>query len=352
MKGVGINPYSQPHYLDHLAIVCILQDVPLLIVDDSLEQLARQCYPGLNILKLEYGEFSPEYLIANFDYFISSDLWDRNILKQKFSALENAYGKPMRSVHCPHGFSDKGFYLKKSVDEDVLLYYGEHMLELFKREGVYDRIHQIVRSGNYRATYYNQNKAYLDNIAEAEVFSKFGKKQTTILYAPTWVDLEQTSSYFDAAEALFSSLPDEYNLVVKLHPRLELDDTPRYYQLLGKYESKKNIVFIKDLPLIYPLLAGSDIYLGDVSSVGYDFLTFDRPMYFLNPKKFDYYLFRCGEVISPEEYTTVFERIKRTVEEDQGKYQKIRKEAYDYTFGKERKFEDIKDEVDKCLSLT
>lgn len=343
--GIGVNLYSQPHYLDHLAVVCIILGVPLLILEESIEQLARHCYPGLKILSLDFHEFNPEYLIANFDYIVSSDLWDRRVMRQKFAALEAQYGKTLRCVHCPHGFSDKAFYLRKSAEEDILMVYGEHMLDMLRREGVYDHLNQYVISGNYRCTYYQQNQASLDKIIADEVLSHFDAKRPTILYAPSWIDLERSSSYFEAAETLFDHLPDDYNMIVKLHPRLELDDTANYYRLLGKYEGRKNLVFIKDLPLIYPLLASSDIYVGDVSAIGYDYLWFNRPMFFLNPRGITQTIFQCGTVLSPEEFSKLYDRMKQVLPEDAQRYKQIREETYLYTFGKARSFEDIRSEI-------
>lgn len=351
-KGVGLKHYSQAHFLDHIAVICAIQKVPMILLDEPIDELIQKCYPDIDFISLDYHDFSPEYLISNYDYFISSHQWNRDTLKKTFEELEQAYGKPMRSIHIPHGFSDKAFYLSRSVDEDILLYYGQHMLDMFKNEGVIERIHQSVRIGNCRYTYYKMHKERFDTLISEAVLNKFAKKQTTILYAPTWVDTEQNSSYFQAAQDLFDKLPDHYNLIVKLHPRLEMDDTVAYYQLLGKYDSKPNIQFIKDMPLVYPILAASDIYLGDASSVGYDFLTFNRPMYFLNQRRMDFYLFRCGTVIPPEDYSSIYQRIQETFPKDAEKFSKTRKEVYDYTFGPELSFEEIKSQIDKCLDLT
>src|SRR4029078_13076147 len=106
-------------------------------------------------------------------------------------------------------------------------------------------------------------------------------------------------------------LPPDYNLLVKLHPRLELDEPGLYYHLIGKYEKKPNVLFLKDFPLVYPFLAKASLYMGDMSSVGYYFLPFDRPMFFLNQQKRDsktdrgLTLFQCGTEIHPDQYKDI-----------------------------------------------
>ena len=135
MKGVGLNPQSQIHYTDHLAPLCILMDIPLLFIDALDYELGQKYYPGLKALKQEYEAFNPEFLISQYDVLFMSDLWDRNSFHERFGPLEAKYKKILRHVHCPHGYSDKAFYLKKSALEDILLVYGNSMLDMFKRTG-------------------------------------------------------------------------------------------------------------------------------------------------------------------------------------------------------------------------
>lgn len=350
-SAAGINPQSQIHYTDHLAVVCILMDIPLIFIDPTDYQLGTRYYPGLKTELLPYQELSPEYLIANYDVLFMSDLWDKHTFHQKFGSLEKKYKKTLRHVHCPHGFSDKGFYLKKCANEDIALLYGQNMIDQLKHHEVFEELSHYVLTGNYRYTYFKQNKEFYDHIIENEILSSFAKKQPIILYAPTWLDLEESTTFFDAYSYILGNLPDSYNLIVKLHPRLELDDTANYYHIVGKFEGKSNILFLKDFPLVYPLLAYSDIYLGDMSSIGYDFLPFNKPMFFLNKQKRDpitdrgLYLFRCGIDIKPDAYPLIYKFIEANLQNDQDRFRKIRQEVYEYTFGNERPFAEIKQEI-------
>lgn len=350
-KAVGLNPQSQIHYIDHLAVVCILMDIPLLFIDPNDHSLGTRYYPELKTELLDYQELSPEYLIANYDVLFLSDLWDKNTFHDKFASLETKYKKILRHVHCPHGFSDKGFYLKKCANEDIALLYGQNMIDQLKHHEVFEDLSYYVMTGNYRYSYFKQHKKFYDNLIENEVLSKFAKKQPVILYAPTWLDLEESTTFFDAYSYILGNLPDNYNLIVKLHPRLELDDTANYYHIVGQFETKPNILFLKDFPLVYPLLSHTDIYLGDMSSIGYDFLPFNRPMFFLNKQRRDpktdrgLYLFRCGVDIKPDAYPLIYQFIEANLKDDQTRFSALRKEVYDYTFGQERAFSDIKADI-------
>jgi hypothetical protein len=349
--SVGINPQSQVHYIDHLAVICILMDIPLIFTDPIDQELGIQYYPGLNSKLLEYKEMTPEYLMTNYEVLFMTDLWDKYTFHEKFGPFEKKHQKILRHVHCPHGFSDKGFYLKKVADEDIALLYGQNMIDQLKHHHVFANLGNYVITGNYRYSFFKQHRSFYDEIVEKEVFSKFSKKQSVILYAPTWLDLEESTTFFDAYSYILGNLPDNYNLIVKLHPRLELDDTVNYYQIVGKYEKKPNIIFLKDFPLVYPLLAHTDIYLGDTSSVGYDFLPFNKPMFFLNKQKRDsktdrsVYLFRCGIDIKPDAYPLLYQFIAANLEDDQIRFSQIREEVYKYTFGSEKSITEIKSDI-------
>lgn len=350
-KGIALNPASQVHYIDHLAVIAIIMEIPLLFLEASDLAIGLRYYPGLHAFKHNYEGFSPEFLIANYDVSFMTDLWDRRTMREKFAPLENKYGKVWRNVHCPHGFSDKGFYLEKSAMEDIVLLYGNNMIHQLQERGVWDRVNKFVISGNYRYTYYKRNAKFYDDIMETEILSQFDKKRPIILYAPTWLDLEESTTFFDAYSFILDDLPPDFNIIVKLHPRLELDDTANYYRIIGRYEGRKNIVFLKDFPLIFPLLAYTDIYIGDMSSIGYDFLIFDKPLFLLNKQNRNaqtdrgLYLFRCGTEIRPKQYPDLYGIIEKNWPLDHERFSAIRREVWDYTFGAERPFEDIRSDI-------
>ena len=98
-------------------------------------------------------------------------------------------------------------------------------------------------TGNYRYTFFKQNEAFYQKVFLEDIQSKFDKQRPLILYAPTWVDFEESTSFFDCYNYILDQLPSDYNLIVKLHPRLELDDPVAYYRIIGRYEQKKMSFF-------------------------------------------------------------------------------------------------------------
>ncbi len=360
-KGVALVGDSQVNNADHLGPIAAIMGIPLLFLNESDTDLCKDIYPDIEIGTPPYSEFHAEYMISTYDVLFLSDLWPQNKFENTFGELQIKYKKPMRHVFCPHGYSDKSYYLVDCVNEDVPLIYGQNMLDLLKEHHVDHLLKQHVITGNYRYTYYKKHKEHFDKIVQERYLSQFEKKQTTLLYAPTWMDMEEASTFFDSLEALLDQLPDEYNMIVKLHPRLEVHSCPEldtaalYHHLIGKYLKKKNVVFVEYFPLVFPLLAATDIYIGDTTSVGYDFLIFNKPMFFLNKFRRDpktdrnAYLFRAGVSVVPEDYKNLYKIINANLKKDQQLYSEVRKSIWDYTFGPERDFKDIKEDIITAL---
>lgn len=134
-----------------------------------------------------------------------------------------------------------------------------------------------------------------------------------------------------AYQTLTASIPSDWTLIIKPHPHLQCP-----------LESTSRIIVLKDYPPIYPLLAQVDAYLGDMSSIGYDFLTFRRPLLFYNPQKRDpqkdpgLYLTQCGKRIREEENP-----FKILEAEDFSPFVKIQDRVYHETFAKEGNFHEI-----------
>ncbi len=357
LKGVALVGDYQVNNADHLGPIASIMDVPLLFLNESDTELCVDLYPDVAIGTPPYEEFNAEYMIRHYDVLFLSDLWPQEKFEQTFGELEKEHHKKLRHVFCPHGFSDKSYYLVDCVYEDISLIYGQNMLDMIKEHQKEHLLKNYVLTGNYRYTYYKKHRKHLDKIVEDRYLSRFASRQTTILYAPTWMDMEEASTFFDAIEELLDSLPDHFNMLVKIHPRLEVhsqpdkDNTALYHYLVGKYSKKPNVVFVEYFPLVFPLLAASDIYLGDSSSVGYDFLAFNRPMFFLNkfrrnPKQDrSALLFTAGTSLLPEEYGLLYKIIEKQLPRDQEMYSDIRGKLWDYTFGAERSFDEIKKDI-------
>ncbi|MES2200338.1 MAG: CDP-glycerol glycerophosphotransferase family protein [Chlamydiota bacterium] len=333
-------------YLDHLAPICYLMNMPLIITEEKTYSSALTFYPQIETIKKDHIELSTDFLAENFDViFESGKFWSME-LKPLFSLLHK---KEMRFVFCPHGNSDKGHSIKNPIDQDLSLVYGNHMVDLLTKTGAIRHITSLVRTGNYRLPFYRKYQSFYDSLVEKQISHKIDAAKKVILYAPTWQDGENPTSFFTCTKKLIEELKNDFTLIIKLHPFLEEFHPAHTYYITSLYENVPGVIFLNNFPSIYSLLRICDLYIGDYSSIGYDFLAFNRPLYFLTEKDPALSMLHpCGLVIPEVEGINAF--IQKTLEFNQKEKEASRKSLYTHAFGEERSFADIEQEIAKKIT--
>ena len=355
-KAAGLIYGPELHHLDHLGPLCSMMQIPLIITEEEIAIAANKYYPDLDVIFSDYLAVA-QHLVQHFDiifYSIARDIFDEVFFfSQKFSH------KKVHTIWSPHGNSDKGnatFFMEALKKEKAALVYGQKMIDFMKKKKVFDQLKAYAVTGNYRYTYYKKHKSFYDQVTEQEIKRRL-KKASKTFFAPTWQDYEKSSSFFDACPYLADQLPDDVNLIVKLHPNLLLQNNLKTEEVLWKYEDRDNILFLAQFPPVYPLLELADIYVGDMSSIGYDFLAFDKPMFFLNQNNRDVntdpglYLYQCGVEIKPERYKDIYRIIDDHLKFELREYSSIRKKIYDYTFGNEKSWDELRKEIEEIYPV-
>ncbi len=332
-------------YLDHLGVLCHIMNMPLFITEEDTYKQAKIFYPQIISIQKNAEELDVDFLSTHFDALFESGKF---FALQLGPIIELLYQKKMRFIYCPHGHSDKGHSAKHFASQDISLVYGNHMKDLLKETGAMNSIAATVTTGNYRLCFYQKHRSFYDNLT----FEKMGKKldplKKTVLYAPSWQDGENPTSFFSSTEKLIEDLKGTFNLIIKLHPFLEKFHPSETYSILEKHKNDPSICFLDRFPCIYPLLQICDLYIGDYSSIGYDFLSFDRPLYFLVPETSrPFKLHSCGLVIPSNENICSF--IQKTWEENTKGKQLIRNAVYEYAFGEKKTFNVLKKEILNAL---
>lgn len=356
-RAAGLIYGPEAHYLDHLAPLCSLLNIPLLVTEEALFESAKAFYPDLTVHYFDYQTVA-ERLIRDFEIIFHCSI--RDLFDEIFFFAQKLGNKKIHTIWCPHGNSDKGhtiFYMEALRNEEVALVYGQKMIAFLKEKGAFDNLKAYAQVGNYRLSYYEAHKVFYGRLIKEKIARKLPVRKKNIFYAPTWNDYEKSSSFYDAITTLIEKLPEAYNLIIKLHPNVKQSDPFGIERFLMTYEDRNQILFLEDFPPIYPILDFVDIYIGDASSIGYDFLSFNKPMLLLNQNNRDthsdpgLYLFKCGIEIRKDQYHDIYKILSAYLPSDVSYFSETRKKVYGYTFGESQSDSHLKQEIEALYKV-
>ncbi len=281
MKNFAALLYGRDDgHLDHLCPLCSLLNIPLFLTSEELFKQAKSQYENLTVF-LKHPNSVATDILNQFDSLITT--LPKALLDPIFMLEELTQNKKLNIYWLPHGNSDKK-NMEGLINENQLLVYGQKMIDMIP-PNLKSKAKVI---GNFRYLYFEKHKYFYENLLLKYFPQIFDKP--AILYAPSWEN-EDLDKWI---ESLTKHLPNNYNLIIKLHPNT-------YQQGIGQtlselYKDFSQIHFIKEFFPIYPLLSKIDYLYTDISSIGYDFLKFNRPLFFTCQN--DDPLHKCGKEIS------------------------------------------------------
>lgn len=332
--------------LDHLIPLCDLFNIPLLLDSARVYNLAIQYYTPIKLILI--GRLECVAYISNFDLFFVSEKYMALSLQATCRLL---FGKKIEFFYCPHGNSDKGFIdltMNQLTFHKLSLIYGEQMRQRIHEMGLSSQIHALVTMGNIRKRFYRKHEFFFNSIIKRTISFASKAIRHVFLYAPSWQDTEHSTSFFTICKSLIEHISPSDYLIIKIHPLLLTHNLGYVTHICENYKLKKNIQFITDNPLIYPLLEQIDIYLGDISSIGYDFLFFNRPMFFfdtrINPPSQSKSLFQCGIEVPLQYFKNPYPFIFSTLSENRKKSM-IREKMYNYVFAEDPLDNELKQNI-------
>jgi hypothetical protein len=335
-KWIGIHT-GGAHYLDHLGIVCEGLDIPLIVTEPSTYLAAQTFYPKLRVLHHDLSELTLDFLAHSADVIFESG---HHFAIDLLPILELTHGKKMRVVYCPHGNSDKKTHTRK----DISLIYGDHMHSHLLKTEEMSRLEKTVITGNYRQAYYKTHQRWYDNLLENVLQGKLRADCKTVFYAPTWPDTSLKKKKSCDGLRVIEEVGSCFNLLIRWHPFLEDLDPAHVEKMKKRCHDMKGIIDLSAFPSIYPILNRTDFYLGDFSSIGYDFLSFNKPLFFLKHGE--------GEINDCAVTLTGKDHWGRAIEQfqDHANLSEKRKKLSTRVFGVERTFQTIKADLQAALS--
>jgi teichoic acid glycerol-phosphate primase len=325
MSIVAIDTLENPHHLDHLIPLCHFFNAKLLIRDIENKIITKKFYPQILIEDIISLDHVKDQIGHKYNYLIHSFFWPKQLFRTYF------HNHKIKSIYSPHGNSDKhskANWMTKFAKQEFCLIYGNNMMDFLIEEKVFLKKYAFI--GNLRYRYYQENQNFFYKNYTKSLKSNLSPNKKTILYAPTKKDESMLSSFDEKNIVFFRTLADEFNLIIKLHPHFIQNYPTIVYPFFEKIS--KYALVIEDNPLIYPLLDICDALITDYSSVGYDFLAFDRPLFFLQTDKKDSrstQLHHCGIVLDQKDLVAI-KLLKEGLKNDL--YSKKRNDLYKYTF--------------------
>jgi hypothetical protein len=333
-----------PHHVEHLAPWCALLDMPLLLADvPSLDAIAGD-YPGVRFERMP-GVVIPERVdglaqtiaIRAPRVVFYSELFARRLLRPMFGNRPD----PIRVVYVPHGYSEKRQdWARTTAFQDVAVLYGEAAYDQLVAFGVAGDLNRYVLSGNLRREWHARHASFFR--ARLAALGLDGPPPArTLLYAPTWQDAIGSSSFFAAFQAFVDGLPAGWRLLVKLHPHLERASAA--VDALAARARGRDVRLLRGQALCYPFLDIADAYVGDMSSLAYDYLAYGRPMFFTNPTAgtagdaAGSRLYGCGTVVAQDRYDDLYRIVDDAWNDDAERYgmARVALDAYVHAAGRE-----------------
>lgn len=207
-----------------------------------------------------------------------------------------------------HGMSDKPFTYERD--------FRNYALCLCAGQRQVDRL--LAQPHNRKINWAKVGYPKFDGIARTGVAARAGRP--TLIYCPTWRKggISSLERFLDHPEVV-ARLAERYDILVKPHPNILNPDRPFYdASLVERLERLPGTTLIR-AGNVMPWQARADLFLGDISAAGYEWLYFGRPMVFLNPQPGRLrpstdahaltYLWQCGAVCDdPRELPRLVER--------------------------------------------
>lgn len=234
----------------------------------------------------------------------------------------------LKIVMVPHGAGDRAVgFSKEFCKFDLLLVAGEKIYDRLKDEtGVKPERMEITGYPKFDVIGHRKHEPIFDN------------ENPTVLYNPHFQ--QGLSSYQEWGRQVLDFFVEnpQYNVIFAPHVILYLRQWRHKAFSVEKYKKYPNIHIDvgsqRSIDMTYSEQA--DIYMGDVSSQVYEFLTVLRPCLFLNPHKFkwqndaNFTHWKFGPVV--DDISTLGDVLDDIKNSHKKKYKAVQKELFNHTF--------------------
>lgn len=307
-KMCAILPKDYIGHLDHICPLTSLLEIDFFTDCAEIAAIAKQQYPKITLYLEERNLYRMS--LSSYDSILTT--LPRQIIDLLFFSASIEIGKEPHTIWMPHGQSDKD-NMHALTKEICLFIYGDKMKSMIKPV----LQSNTIQIGNFRKAYFDIHREFYEtlvkNVLDLTTDTKY------VLFAPSF----EKGNIHTWVEALIQKKPADITLLIKLHP-----NTVNLHQgqsLKNKYEEHPGCKFIEDFFPIYPILSFTHALFSDISSICYDFLFFQKQMFFTSSENTP--MQKCGETCnSLDPYKNLDKNISL--------YSKQQKELYLQSFAK------------------
>ncbi|GAB4186959.1 MAG: hypothetical protein Tsb0015_05210 [Simkaniaceae bacterium] len=245
--------------LDHLSSFSAYLSLPLYLADKELFQNIHNQYPNLDCRYYTEEEIATSFLQEN-DAAVTA--LPSNMLNNIFEFSQNLLNKKLLSIWFPENLPESSF---SSDQEMASLATGQLAYAALRKM----QIEKILIVGNIKYAFYAENKDFYETKLQSRL-KALNKKLFTIFIASSWM------TDFDFFQFIKEKIKN-YNFIIPVNS-LQIKANTDLQNFINDFTDFSNILFIQDFIPMHPLMAQSDIYLGEINELAYDYLIYDNPI--------------------------------------------------------------------------
>ncbi|PID02603.1 hypothetical protein CSV67_08180 [Sporosarcina sp. P2] len=211
------------------------------------------------------------FTLVQEDEVISNNFWIDLLISPYWRPSFELYSVQIQMVRVMYGYAkDNWNYADWNENYDLILGYGPYAQRNLSN-------YNCISVGNPRYMPTEKKEEVLIDSCGRNISYYINSSKPTILFAPTWGEL----SSHDSIAPYFLRLSKSYNLIIKAHHLLKLEERQDFVQLVKEFK----IFYCNERIDIFSLIPYTDILISDYSGAIFDGVLAGVPVALLNNQK-------------------------------------------------------------------
>lgn len=267
-------------FIDTLAPLAALINIPLLIIDSPSNQKIQSFYPSVECHTFPRDRICQEVL-KKYNVIISCH--PTYLMKELFSVSSAMLNINPTFIWFPHQQKEEYSSYEHLDQERIILVWGEALLHNLQRHGICLSIFRTLMLGDIKYIYTQKMKKFYQRFVTETLFSFLPKENDTYLIAPVFHKNQDSDALITTISALIEHAPPTVNLIIKMDPMDQIHEKKCVEKIKKKAKPFFNSFVIMNYPVIPALFDQVKGLFTNNISYSYHFCIYDKPLYFLGP---------------------------------------------------------------------